>query len=497
MIGSARYSRSSRHGPAIKTALIAGVLASCAAAAAAEGFPACDPRSSSQTVTFVHVTDLHARYQPQGAAPSAYARIRARFEELKRANPYSLLIDGGDDHEKGSVSEILSSGAATREMTRAMRFDVRVLGNHDFAFGTAAALEHSRDPRTLVLASNLSYRGAGSLGFGATSYAEIQLGCLRVGFFGLVTQPWNERDEQYAGDYPGFASRYDYAGLAKRILNSRASKPDLTVLVSHLGREDDLALAKAVSGIDLILGGHTHGITFEPILIGRTRVVESGAFAEYLTRVDAAVDLSSRSSVAWSHELSGVGESMPFDAATDREARRIVKRYSGGHAAAAGCACKAAGKPLAAVVAARAAIQELGADAAFIDIKTVSTPWNAGPVGAQEFHDAFTIEREPPATPGFNSFYLAEIDGASLSTLRAMRDASRWAYEGPDKPEPSKTYRLALPKRAALHPDEYLPKRVTLGPPRFASEVWEILERYALSRKKAGLCVDNGCAAPR
>lgn len=467
-----------------------------AARAAAADFPACDPSASSQTVTFVHVTDLHASYQPKADGVSPYARIRGRYEQLKRGNPCTVFIDGGDDHEKGSLAETLSGGASTHEMTEAMGFDVRVLGNHDFGFGAEEALRHSRDAHAIVLASNMRGKGKDASSFGATDYAELQLGCVRVGFLGLVTRPWNERDEQYDADYPGVKARYDWPAVAAEILRRRKKKPDLTVLVSHLGREDDLAVAEKVSGIDLILGGHTHGVTWEPILVKGTRVTEAGAFAQYVAQADATVDLKSRKA-AWRYDLSRVKDSMPVDPEVDRKAREIAERYLVGWSTAAGCACKAADKNSAALAAARAAMKTLGADAAVVDLKTVWDPWPAGQLFAQNFHDAFRIERQPPATPGFNAFYIAVLDGASLKALDDTIDASRWVYQGPAKPEPSKKYRVALPKRAALHADEFFSPRVALGKPKFAAEAWEVLARYARARQAAGLCVDDGCAAPK
>ena len=489
--------RSAQAGLANRLLQSVAALVLAAPPATAAGFPPCDPSASSQTVSFVHVTDLHAHYNARPGEPSPYARIRGQYKAVLRDNPYTLFVDGGDDYEKGSLAETLSGGASTREMTRAMGFDVRVMGNHDFAFGAMEALRHSRDARAIVLASNLRYQGKDALAFGAVSYAELQLGCVRVGFLGLVTRPWNERDEPYTGDYPGLKSRYDWAAVAAEVLGKRTRKPDLTVLVSHLGREDDLAVAGKVQGIDLILGGHTHGLTWEPILVGRTRVVESGFYAEYMSRTDATVDLSSRASVSWRYALTRVDNSLPVDLEVDRTAREVAARYMVGQASAAGCACAAADKSSAALAAARAAVRDLGADAAVVDVKTVWDVWPAGPLFGQSFNDAFRIERQPPGTAGFNAFYVAETDGASLGALYDTLDSAQWVYVGPNKPDPSRRYRLALPKRAALHPGSFFSPRVVLRAPTPAAEAWEVLARYARSRLASGLCVDDGCAAPK
>lgn len=470
------------------------VLLLAAFPAAARAFPACDPAAKTQTVSFVHATDMHARYDAKPDGHSPWARIRGFYEMTLSGNPDTVFVDGGDDHEKGSLAETLSGGESTVEMTRAMGFDVRVLGNHDFAFGAKEVLEHSRDPRAVVLASNLRSRGKDAAAFGAVPYAELQVGCVRVGFLGLITRPWNERDEQYDGDYPGFRGRYDWAKVAAEILKARRSKPDLTVLVSHLGREDDLKLAAQVRGIDLILGGHTHGITWEPIVVKGTRYVESGGYSEHVTRTDATVDLATRR-VTWGFDAFKVGAALPVDARVDRLAASLAERWGASRATPSGCACRAADKAAAGRTAARAALATLGADAALVDLKTVWDPWDAGVLSAQDFADAFRIERQPPGAPGFSAFYLATVDGRTLTRLRARRDPSRWVYAGPVELSPRKRYRLALPRRAALHPELIAGTPTSLSSPRFAAEAWSVLDRYARARMTSLLCVDDGCTA--
>jgi hypothetical protein len=478
--------------PMRRTIPLALLLA--AAPSAARAFPACDPSLKSQTVTFVHATDLHANYDAPRGGVSPYAAIRGFYEKVLAENPDTVFVDGGDDHEKGSLAETRSKGESTVEMTRAMGFDVRVLGNHDFAFGTKEALEHSRDPRAVVLASNIRYAGRDQAAFGAVRYAELQVGCVRVGFLGLVTRPWNERDEQYDGDYPGFRGRYDWAKVATEILRARKTKPDLTVLVSHLGRQDDLALAAKVRGIDLILGGHTHGITWTPIVVKDTRYVESGGYGKYVTRTDATVDLATRRA-KWTFDAFVVPGSLPVDARLDRLADDEARRWGASRSYAAGCACRPADRAEAARAAAAAALAELGADAALMDLDMVWTPWPAGVLSAQDFADAFRVERQPPGTPGFNAFYLVRVRGRVLTRLLARVQRDRWAYDGPAEFVPGRLYRLALPKRAALDPDELVESPPRLGRPRFAAEAWRALDRYARARLDAGLCVDDGCRA--
>lgn len=454
----------------------------------------CDTTASSQTVSLVHVTDLHEQYHPRPDGVSPYARIRGYFETVRDENPNSLLVNGGDDHEKGSLAGTLSRGQSAREATRAMRFDVRVIGNHDFAWGEQSALDHSRDPSGPVLASNL-YRVRTSSEPGPVDYARLDVGCVRLGFIGLVGRPWNELDEPYNGDFPGFRVDHDYAAVARRLAAQHSSEVDLLVHLSHLGRATDLLLAANVPQIGLVLGGHSHGLTWEPVRSGRALVLESGTYAQHITRIDLTFNLTTRKLVSVKHGVLTVDEDLPSDAGTQKEMLNILKRHAPADKRRAGCACAEATLSSAAATAAQAAREALGADAALVDQKTVWTPWKAGPLALQDFLDAFKVERQPPDSPGFNSLYLVEISGSELKRLTSKIDPTRWSFNGPIKPEPKRLYRLALTRRAAFHPEDFFPgtkfKRLREG-----GEVWEVLANWSRRRSEKSLCIDDGCPWP-
>ncbi|HNW44717.1 MAG TPA: metallophosphoesterase, partial [Elusimicrobiales bacterium] len=346
-------------------------------------------KASTQTVTLVHVTDMHARYQPGPDGISPYARIRGYFETVRAENPGALLLDGGDAHEKGSLAEILSSGTATNEVTRALRFDVRVLGNHDFAWGEAVARDNMRDPSGAVLGSNLTAVRRSTAPVPAV-FMVRQVGCVRVGFFGFVPMPWNEADETYPGDFPGFRADHNYAAAARQLLQNYAGEADLVVMLSHLGNADDLLVAERTAGIDLVLGGHTHDWTWTPKKAGTAVVTETGPYAEFVTRVDIAFDVKARRVIRIGHELRRVGPGMPADPGVQAAIGGILRRYAPEAGRPVTCALQA-GTPQSAAAAAARAVTELGlADAAVADSRTVWKPWPAGALSAQNFLDAFS-----------------------------------------------------------------------------------------------------------
>jgi len=78
-------------------------------------------------------------------------------------------------------------------------------------------------------------------------------------------------------------------------------KVDVVVLLSHNGLSTDVKMAGRVHGIDVVLGGHTHDALPEPLRVGRTLVVNSGAHDKFLSRLD--LDVRGGAVAGWRYKL--------------------------------------------------------------------------------------------------------------------------------------------------------------------------------------------------
>jgi len=76
---------------------------------------------------------------------------------------------------------------------------------------------------------------------------------------------------------------------------------DLVVVLSHNGFDVDKKMASIVTGIDIILSGHTHDALPEPVLIDNTVIVASGSNGKFVSRID--LDVRNGQMMGFKHKL--------------------------------------------------------------------------------------------------------------------------------------------------------------------------------------------------
>lgn len=471
-----------------------------------EALGVCDGTASTQTVTFVHVNDLHAHYFPAADDPSRtspYARLRGYFERVKRETPYALFTNAGDDFEKGAVAELLSGGIATVEATQAMRFDARVLGNHDFAWGEGIVARHAADPHGIVVASNLTHEPGG---FPAKSFAKLRVGCVDIGFLGLLTMPFDEHDKSFAGDYlPKLRSDHDVVARARALVAEHRSEVQVLVLLSHLGKEPDIGLARAVPGIDVVLGGHSHdGFDAVENVDGRTAIIQAGHGAEHVARLDVRYDKAARKITNIDYRLVKNDGDLPVDAEVQRRIEAIQQQWAPEANTPLGLIGTKLSRKEAALLAGRAAMVKLHVDGALVRDTVVADGASlaAGPLDQQRLATIYPVQRQPPNTPGFTSFYTVDVSAAELGKmLGALPDGLRWVGPPTKALAGRRSLRLAVPKALALGSDP-APAGVKLGNGSPGCEVWEAVATYARARQEQCQHVDAekpiaGCTPTR
>lgn len=451
---------------------------------------------------FAHVNDLQARYGEILGGRSRYSYIAGYVNELKKAQP-TLVLDAGDDYEKGSIAELRSMGETTRQIIQALPIDVRTIGNHDFAYGEVAVLRDVRLSRHPVLAANVKHVALPPAKQPFRPYARFDVGCVKVGVIGLVTQNFGADDQPTSAPFDGvFVQDDHYQAILERESKAHRAEVDVLIALTHLGYADDLALAhRGGRFVDLIIGAHTEDLLKEPTVIPhpdntKTYVFQAGHFGETFGKGDVVVSWNKsgdRKVTIEKYKIVTVDESLPHDDAVGD----LVKRLEDAVVPDAHAPIGKIGSPVKQGKALDDLVYRAAASTWSIDALVIGRDlfWAGLPKGEltlQRMYDAVLVQRQPSGTSGFSSIWIAELSGAEMNALgKAFHPNGTYEWFGAQsKYDPAKRYKLAMDKRAATYPKTLFGADSKHVHPVYAGEIIDALEPYARARTAKGQTID-------
>ena len=230
---------------------------------------------------------LAARYGRMGG----YAHLATLVKRVRAERPgRTLLLDGGDTIQ-GSAVALWARGEDMVRVSNELGVDV-LTAHWEFVYGIDRVRELFGDrARTGLFAGDFVAHNVRELGWNDRvfrPYTIRRVGGVSVGVIGQAF-PYTpvSHPRRFVPDLT-FGIRQDgVQALVNELRDGR--KADLIVLLSHNGISVDLKLAARVRGLDVILGGHTHDALPQPIVVGRTLVVNSGSHGKFLSRLDLDV----------------------------------------------------------------------------------------------------------------------------------------------------------------------------------------------------------------
>lgn len=261
------------------------------------------------TVLFTH--DLHSHLLPavdeDGGAYGGYARLMTLICRQRAQYPDAILVDGGDFSMGSLFQTAFPTSAIELRMMGAMGYDATTFGNHEFDYlpeGFASMLHaaaSSGDVVPAIVDANFWPPKEGEEGwtedasavrtamenYGVQDYILLERGGICYALFGLMG--FDARD---CAPNSGMILEDPVAAAQKTVdlaiadCKAAYGKEPLVIALSHSGTEEgegeDCELAKAVTGIDLIISGHTHTTLMEPIRVGNTWIVSAGEYGKNL-----------------------------------------------------------------------------------------------------------------------------------------------------------------------------------------------------------------------
>ena len=222
-------------------------------------------------------------------AVGGFAHLATLVARLKAESPGTLLLDGGDTWQ-GSATSLWSRGADMIEATKLLGVDV-MTGHWEFTYGqerVRQAIERELEGRTEFLAQNVRTADFGDTVFPAYTVREVN--GVDIAIVGQAFPYTPIAHPRYLVPDWSFGIREQEL---QQVVDSVRRKSEVVVLLSHNGMDVDLKLASRVTGIDLVLGGHTHDGVPTPIPVenagGRTLVTNAGCNGKFLAVIDLDV----------------------------------------------------------------------------------------------------------------------------------------------------------------------------------------------------------------
>jgi 5'-nucleotidase / UDP-sugar diphosphatase len=234
------------------------------------------PLSAQTTVTLLHFSDYHSHalpfYTDEGER-GGIARAIGYLGREKRKG--ALVFSGGDTINRGAPAWSDKYGCAEWSWFNGI-VDAMAFGNHDADYGREAFDQC----RALITYPFLS---ANTKGFDRHRIYEVR--GKRIGVFALAGEDFARLVKT-----PGFEFR-DSVEAAQEVVRElrERERVDVVVLIGHEHVEADYALARAVPGIDLIFGSHSH-LKRELTRIPDTNTwfISPSQYLTYISRIELA-----------------------------------------------------------------------------------------------------------------------------------------------------------------------------------------------------------------
>ena len=301
-------------------------------------------------VSLIHVTDIHAQLKPiyfrepeinigvgankgkvphvtgadfrklygiDDGSPSAYAltyndfsslaqaygkvggmdRVATVIKAIRAARPDALLLDGGDTWH-GSYTCYQTAGQDMVNVMNALRPDAMTF-HWEFTLGSERVQE---------LVEGLPFAALGQNIFDAEwdepaelfkPYEFYERGGVKIAVIGQAFPYMPIANPGWMFPEYSFGIRDEH--MQQMVDDVRAQGAELVVCLSHNGFDVDKKMAGVVSGIDVILSGHTHDALPEPVLVGETIIIASGSNGKFVSRVD--LDVRDRRMMGFRHKL--------------------------------------------------------------------------------------------------------------------------------------------------------------------------------------------------
>lgn len=260
-------------------------------------------------LTVMHTNDHHGRFWRNSDGEYGMSARKTVIDDIRREvaaqGGYTLLLDGGDVNTGVPESDLQDAVPDFKGMNL-MGYQAMAVGNHEFDKPLAMLKMQRQLAQFPLLSANIYENGQRMF----EPYKVFNLGGLRIGVMGLTTEDTRKMA------LPDNVAHLDFRSPiaeARAVVPELRAKADVVIAATHMGHYEngqhgtqapgDVALARTVHGIDLVVGGHTQnpvcmkaenvldrayvpGTACQPDRQNGTWIVQAHEWGKYVGRAD-------------------------------------------------------------------------------------------------------------------------------------------------------------------------------------------------------------------
>ena len=263
-------------------------------------------------IKILGTSDIHGRVVPwsYGAdvedKSGSYAQIATYVKDVRKNNKNVVLVDVGDAIQDNQVDVFAKDKKYYKDhpipkVLNEMKYDVFVLGNHEFNFGMKALDEILKDIKAKKLTANFYYKKNDKRYIDATTIIEKD--GVKLGIIGLST-PMSAKFEEDTGNLKDMKFTSPTEEARAQVEKLKAKGVDAIIVIAHMGIDNENKIPdtgmrdviNAVDGIDVVIAGHMHkDVPSETIK--NTLITEPHRYGTVVSEVDLTFDINDKKEV--------------------------------------------------------------------------------------------------------------------------------------------------------------------------------------------------------
>ncbi len=224
-------------------------------------------------------------------------RVATVVNSIRAARPDALLLDGGDTWH-GSYTCYHTQGQDVVNVMNTLKPDAMTF-HWEFTLGSGRVRDIVNDLPFAALGQNIFDSEWDEPSEDFAPYKFFERGGVKIAVIGQAFPYMPIANPGWM--FPEYSFGIRDQRMQEMVDEVRAAGAELVVCLSHNGFDVDKAMASRVSGIDVILAGHTHDALPEPVLIGDTIIIASGSNGKFVSRVD--LDVRDGKMMGFRHKL--------------------------------------------------------------------------------------------------------------------------------------------------------------------------------------------------